>query len=147
MEGAELTPTCSLPLPGPAPRAGRSWAHFAAAHGAHALHQLPRLQLEGSAALHLLVPQFYSASFFGPKKDQEELSMSVVVLRPPTTLAALSPWNLIRATATRSPVGLTLHGGPPLGPADGPAQPPKLADFPKCLGRKENRNLGNQTFH
>ena len=55
--------------------------HFAAAHRAHTLHRLPRLQLEGPAALHLLVPQFHSTAFFGPKKEREDLGKLGLVLR------------------------------------------------------------------
>ena len=88
-------------------------AHFAAAHGAHTLHQLPRLQLEGPAALHLLVPQFHSTSFFGPEKDQE-LSTLALILRLPRTLrcplSLSSPQGPIPSSP--GPAGQTLWGGP-----------------------------------
>lgn len=71
--------------------------HFAPAHRAHTLDQLSRLQLEGPAALHLLVPQLHSTSFFGPKKDQEALSMSGLVLR--LACDTLAPCPIIKVTA------------------------------------------------
>lgn len=56
-EAAEL---CPLPLAPP---------HLAPAHGAHALDELPGLQLEGSAPLHLLVPQLHCSPLLRAAKE------------------------------------------------------------------------------
>ena len=41
-------------------------SHLASADGSDALHLLPRLQLEGSTAFHLLVPELHSSALLRP---------------------------------------------------------------------------------
>lgn len=62
-EAAEL---CPLP---PGCPAGTAAPHLAPAHGAHALDELPGLQLERSAPLHLLVPQLHCSPLLRAAKE------------------------------------------------------------------------------
>lgn len=107
-------------------------AHFATAHRAHALHQLPRLQLEGSAALHLLVPQLYSTSFFGPEKRSRGTEhVSCWPQTSPRPSTTLSSCHLIKVTATQKPSGRTLQGGVFLRPYWWAIKTPWNCRFPK----------------
>lgn len=45
---------------------GKRESDLSSADGSDALHLLTRLQLEGPAALHLLVPQLHGSALFGP---------------------------------------------------------------------------------
>lgn len=51
------------------PRAPPAPAHLPAAHGAHALDELPGLQLERPAPLHLLVPKLHCSPLLGAAKE------------------------------------------------------------------------------
>lgn len=51
---------------------GRGLAHPAPADGAHTLPLLASLQLKGSAALHLLIPQLDGSALFAPATQQQE---------------------------------------------------------------------------
>lgn len=48
---------------------GAALSYLAPAHGAHALDELPGLQLERSAPLHLLVPQLHCSPLLRAAKD------------------------------------------------------------------------------